>query len=620
MNRAGVHDRMKYDEPLRSALAHRGDRRLNQEADRAKAKLEERRRNRSDPWRQDSRRRDRERVADRRRMGDALVFAIVLHVLLFILQFDAPGFGSPKIALPNRERRVKAPDLVVLLAASSDTASPTGPPADEKAARPPTLPARREPDAAAAHPIPAGINAGTLPDPIVPAPPPRQAATVQSLPAPVAISRAPKMPRPMPDAVLAVDDPAREPISLPRAEVRPPMDAASAPDQPSSQVQEIALRTAQREAARVEQARLEEQWREETARQDVAREEAEKRAAAAAEVGHQEALRQEAAQQAALASEVARQDAVRKEAERRAAAAAETARQEAFRQDAEQRAAASAAEAARQEAARQEAVQRAAASAAEAARQEIARQDAQRQEVARQQEVQRQAEQRDAARAQAAAREAGDAAAEAARKQSEDSARKKAEDGVRAQQDADSRRPPVSGTALPGAPSRPGASSDETATPPIPAAPGLPAATPAPQVPKPLRSSSAASVPVPANQARRHTIIGRTDRNMDALLYAEGWRQRIELAAPFDKIKEAKANPYTDPIVTVALRSDGSVEAVTFDRPSGSAQMDAAIRAIVMQFAPYRAFPADLARDYDVIEIRRLWTLDLAIRLFAGGR
>ena len=132
--------------------------------------------------------------------------------------------------------------------------------------------------------------------------------------------------------------------------------------------------------------------------------------------------------------------------------------------------------------------------------------------------------------------------------------------------------------------------------------------------------ASHASAPPLANPARRHTIFGRTDRNMDALVYAEGWRQRIELSAPFDKIKEAKSKPYTDPIVTVALRSDGSVESVTFDRPSGSPEMDAAVRAVVMQLAPYRAFPADLARDYDVIEIRRLWTLDVAIRLFAGGR
>ncbi len=103
-------------------------------------------------------------------------------------------------------------------------------------------------------------------------------------------------------------------------------------------------------------------------------------------------------------------------------------------------------------------------------------------------------------------------------------------------------------------------------------------------------------------------------------MYAEGWRQRIEMNAPFDKIKALKSTPYIDPIVTVALRSDGTVESVAFERSSGVPEIDGAIRAIVEQLAPYRAFSPDLARDYDVVEIRRLWTLDAAIRLFAGGR
>jgi len=36
--------------------------------------------------------------------------------------------------------------------------------------------------------------------------------------------------------------------------------------------------------------------------------------------------------------------------------------------------------------------------------------------------------------------------------------------------------------------------------------------------------------------------------------------------------------------------------------------------------APYTAFPGDLAMDYDVIEIRRVWSFDTALRLFSGGR
>jgi TonB family protein len=73
-------------------------------------------------------------------------------------------------------------------------------------------------------------------------------------------------------------------------------------------------------------------------------------------------------------------------------------------------------------------------------------------------------------------------------------------------------------------------------------------------------------------------------------------------------------------IVTVALRSDGSVEGVTINRSSGAPEIDRAIQTIVMALSPYPPFPRDLAMDYDVIEIRRVWTFDNAVRLFSGGR
>jgi len=43
--------------------------------------------------------------------------------------------------------------------------------------------------------------------------------------------------------------------------------------------------------------------------------------------------------------------------------------------------------------------------------------------------------------------------------------------------------------------------------------------------------------------------------------------------------------------------------------------IDEAIRKVVTSFAPYGAFPPALARQYDVIEIRRTWVFDTAIRL-----
>ena len=84
----------------------------------------------------------------------------------------------------------------------------------------------------------------------------------------------------------------------------------------------------------------------------------------------------------------------------------------------------------------------------------------------------------------------------------------------------------------------------------------------------------------------------------------------------FDMVREAAKQPHTDPLVTVAIRSDGSVESVTFVRSSGVAAIDEAIRRIVQSQAPYQAFPPGLAREFDVIEIRRTWHFDMAIRLY----
>jgi TonB family protein len=83
-----------------------------------------------------------------------------------------------------------------------------------------------------------------------------------------------------------------------------------------------------------------------------------------------------------------------------------------------------------------------------------------------------------------------------------------------------------------------------------------------------------------------------------------------------DTVREAAKQPHSDPLVTVAIRSDGSVESVTIVQSSGVAAIDEAIRRIVDSQKPYRAFPPALASEYDVIEIRRTWYFDMAVRLY----
>ena len=115
-------------------------------------------------------------------------------------------------------------------------------------------------------------------------------------------------------------------------------------------------------------------------------------------------------------------------------------------------------------------------------------------------------------------------------------------------------------------------------------------------------------------------MLGRSHRDLRLTMFAEAWRQKIEREAPIDILHAAKSGPYESPLVTVALRRDGSVESVTISRSSGSVAIDNAVRRVVLLLSPYGEFSAALAMDYDVIEIRRVWTFDTAVRLFYGGQ
>jgi TonB family protein len=121
---------------------------------------------------------------------------------------------------------------------------------------------------------------------------------------------------------------------------------------------------------------------------------------------------------------------------------------------------------------------------------------------------------------------------------------------------------------------------------------------------------------------RRRTVIGGLSRDVRLTMLAEGWRQWIERKASLATLKAAAAGvaSHDDPLVKIAVRPDGSVESVVFERSSGVAAIDDAIRRVVISLAPYPGFPGDLAMDYDVIEFRRVWTFDLAVKLFFGGR
>jgi outer membrane biosynthesis protein TonB len=124
------------------------------------------------------------------------------------------------------------------------------------------------------------------------------------------------------------------------------------------------------------------------------------------------------------------------------------------------------------------------------------------------------------------------------------------------------------------------------------------------------------ALPRSSGSARRGRLFGRSDANVELVQYGEAFSRKIHQNVTSDMVRELAKQPHTDPLVTVAIRSDGSVESVVFVQSSGVVAVDEAVRNIIHGQANYQGFPPDLAREFDVIEIRRTWHFDTAIRLY----
>lgn len=118
----------------------------------------------------------------------------------------------------------------------------------------------------------------------------------------------------------------------------------------------------------------------------------------------------------------------------------------------------------------------------------------------------------------------------------------------------------------------------------------------------------------------RRVVADRAERDVPLRMYVESWRQKIERNGSMNFPKLMAERARIDPLVSVAVRSDGSIEDVTIVRSSGRADTDEAVRRIVRINALYSKFPPNVAARYDVIEIRRVWTFDQVLKLIEEVR
>jgi protein TonB len=109
------------------------------------------------------------------------------------------------------------------------------------------------------------------------------------------------------------------------------------------------------------------------------------------------------------------------------------------------------------------------------------------------------------------------------------------------------------------------------------------------------------------NKRPRKKFIGtRTDEYRFAQ-YIEDWRLKVERVGTLNYPEEAKGKLYGALILSVTIKSDGTVDKVEINRSSGHRILDDAARRIVTMAGPYAAFPAEIRRDTDILVITRNW-------------
>lgn len=109
------------------------------------------------------------------------------------------------------------------------------------------------------------------------------------------------------------------------------------------------------------------------------------------------------------------------------------------------------------------------------------------------------------------------------------------------------------------------------------------------------------------NKRPRVKNLGTRTQEYRFAQYMEEWRNKVERVGTLNYPEAAKGKLSGSLVLTVRIKSDGSVERVEIDRSSGHKLLDDAARRIVMMASPYGAFSADIQRDFDIVTITRTW-------------
>jgi TonB family protein len=599
-----------------------------------------------------------------RRLAAGLLVSLSLHGLLLALQFGIPGL-RPGSGAPLTVSLAPAPAAVVAPEPVPAAPVPPLPVPASTAPTPPVPPVQPAPvPVPVPVPTPAARSGFRLVDPVKPAPVPAPVPAPAPAPAPAIAAKRPvrRRPRPrrdrLPDAlhtrVIAQDSHQDNAFKVPLPDVEAAAPEAHQEEENAQERERLALererereerhaaeeaalradtenaarsqleQQAQRLAAddaryRQDLAQGQQQAEDERRAAEEARRLAEQRAQQEREALAQERERQQLAQQQLAQQQLAEQQRAQRLAEQQRTE--QLAEQQRAQQLAEQQREQQRAEQARM----QQLAEQQRAEQQRIEQQRIEQQRSEQQRIEQQRTEQQLAEQRraeDALRRQAAEQEQ----ARLAQQEAEQVARRQADEGARLAREEQARQRAQAAADGPGtgAGSVAGDGAGRTAG-ALPRSAlgsdlanrardlvrGIDILKPLPQAMRPAEEAA---------RGLRRALAETVRHDVPLRMYADSVRQKIERNAVLGTAQMAGRDVRTDPVVSVAVRSDGSVEDVTIVRSSGRPDVDELVRRIVRLNARYSAFPPNVAAQYDTIELRRVWSFAGALRLLEEMR
>ncbi len=125
---------------------------------------------------------------------------------------------------------------------------------------------------------------------------------------------------------------------------------------------------------------------------------------------------------------------------------------------------------------------------------------------------------------------------------------------------------------------------------------------------------SSASGPVRLRGPKRELWVSPDTRSAIVAPYLVAWRRKVERIGTLNfPVAAREAGPHANPVIEVAIDSNGRLARAVIRRSSGDPALDQAALAILRLASPFDPFPPNLARRYRVLRFTYEWQ-------FEGGR